>query len=76
VLDKSLTIKATLNDEDDIRGATYLRRERKATAFVRSLTLPMTVDAAHAEAHYKNGVLTLTLPKRESLRRRIIKVSG
>ncbi len=76
VLDKSLTIKAALNDEDDIRGATYLRHERKATAFVRSLTLPMAVDAARAEARYKNGVLTLTLPKRENLRQRILKVSG
>ncbi len=78
VLDKSLTIKATVSDVEDgeIRGATYLRRERKATAFVRSLTLPIPVDAARAEARYKNGVLTLILPKRESLRQRIIKVSG
>src|SRR5512142_2074280 len=41
VLGKTLAIKATLSDEDDIRGATYLRRERQATAFVRSLSLPV-----------------------------------
>ncbi len=76
VRDKTLTIKATPGEEDeDIRGATYLRRERKASAFVRTLTLPVAVDAARAEARYKNGVLTLALPKRESLRQRIIKVA-
>ncbi len=75
ILGKNLTIKAVVSDEEDIRGATYLRRERKASAFVRSLSLPIPVEAGRAEAHYKNGVLTLTLPKQESLRPRIIQVS-
>ncbi len=75
VMGKNLTIKAMVSDEEDVRGATFLRRERKASAFVRSLSLPMAVEAGRAEAHYKNGVLTLTLPKQESLRPRIIQVS-
>ncbi len=75
VLKNTLTIRATASAEDDIRGATYLRRERKASAFVRALSLPVAVEASRAEAHYKNGVLTLTLPKQESVRPRIIQVS-
>jgi HSP20 family protein len=75
VLGKNLTIKAITGDEEDTRGATYLRRERKAKAFVRSLSLPIAIQADRAEARYKNGVLTLTLPKRESARQRIIQVS-
>ncbi len=76
VLGYQLTIKAVLDDNDeDIRGATYLRQERKASAFVRSLSLPIQVEANRAEAYYKNGVLTLTLPKRRSVRQRIIQVS-
>ncbi len=75
VLGKELTIRAVLSDEMDIRGATYLRHERKASAFVRSLSLPIAVESTRAEAHYKNGVLTLTLPKREVKRPRIIQVS-
>jgi HSP20 family protein len=76
VLNNNLTIKAIIESEDDdTRGATYLRHERKASAFVRSLNLPLPVEASRAEAHYKNGVLTLTLPKRESMRPRIIQVS-
>ncbi len=75
VLDDTLTIKATLSDEDDIRGATYLRRERKATAFIRSLKLPVKVEAGKTEARCKNGVLTLCLPKQTSQRPRTIQVS-
>ncbi len=75
VTGSTLTIKATRADEDDIRGATYLRRERKASAFVRTLSLPVAVAADQADARFKNGVLTLVLPKRESLRPRSIKVS-
>jgi HSP20 family protein len=74
VLGDALTIKATLNEEDETRGATYLRRERKADAFVRTLTLPVEVEAERAEARYRNGVLTLTLPKVASVRPRVIKV--
>lgn len=74
VLGDTLTIKATLSSEEDIKGATYLRRERRATSFVRSLSLPMPVEAERAEARYKNGVLTLTLPKNASVRPRIIQV--
>lgn len=74
VLGDTLTIKATMNEEDELRGATYLRRERRASTFVRSLSLPMPVEAERADARFKNGVLTLTLPKVESVRPRVIKV--
>lgn len=76
VLGDTLTIKASLNEEDDVnvKGATYLRHERRASAFVRSIGLPMPVEAENAEARFKNGVLTLTLPKSESVRPRTIRV--
>lgn len=76
VLGDTLTIKASLNEEDDtsIRGATYLRRERRVTNFVRTLSLPIPVEADRAEARFKYGVLTFTIPKAESVRPRTIKV--
>jgi HSP20 family protein len=76
VLGDTLTIKANIPEEEDFRGATYLRRERKAIAFIRSLTLPVSVESERSEARFKNGVLTLTLPKSESVRPRVIKVSS
>ena len=74
VLGNKLTIKGTLSSEEDIKGATYLRHERRATSFMRSLSLPMAVNAEKAEARFKNGILTLTLPKHDSVRPRIIGV--
>ncbi len=75
VLGDTLTIKATLDEEDEIRGATYLRHERRATGFFRTISLPITVIADQAQARFKNGVLTLTLPKAESVRPRVIRVT-
>ncbi|MBE0697255.1 MAG: Hsp20 family protein [Anaerolineaceae bacterium] len=74
VLGDTLTIKATMDEENENRGATYLRRERKANAFVRTINLPVAVEAGHADARYKNGVLTLILPKIASTRPRVIRV--
>jgi HSP20 family protein len=74
VTGETLTIRATLDEEDEIRGATYLRRERNTNAFVRALNLPCAVEAQAAEARYKNGLLTLTLPKASTIRPRSIKV--
>ncbi len=74
ILGETLTIKASLNETDENRGATYLRRERKVDTFVRTLKLPVAVEAEHADAHYKNGVLTLSIPKIASIRPRVIKV--
>jgi HSP20 family protein len=70
-----LTIKGALPDRGSLQpGATYLRRERRAASFSRSVTLPLEVDAEHAEARFKDGVLTLTLPKADAIRPKNITV--
>jgi HSP20 family protein len=50
------------------------RLERGFGVFTRSFTLPDTVDANKVEAHYENGVLTLTLPRKEEAKPRLIEV--
>lgn len=70
----TLTIKGSLETHKEFENATYLRRERRATSFQRSISLPTPVDSDHAEAKFANGVLTLTLPKSESVRPKTIKV--
>lgn len=52
----------------------YHRKERAEGAFDRTVTLPMEVDAAHVDAEYAEGILTLTLPKAERAKPRQIAI--
>jgi HSP20 family protein len=54
----------------------YHRVERSYGSFTRSFTLPQTVSGEGAQAEYANGVLRVTLPKREEAKSRRIEVSG
>ena len=54
----------------------FHRAERGYGAFRRSFTLPATVDAAKVNAAYQDGVLTVTLPRREETRPRQIQVNA
>ncbi|MBM7118981.1 Hsp20/alpha crystallin family protein [Archangium primigenium] len=50
------------------------RLERGFGVYTRSFALPRTVDASRVEARYDNGVLTLTLPRREETKPRVVEV--
>jgi HSP20 family protein len=52
----------------------YRRIEREYGSFTRSFTLPETTEAEHIDASYKDGVLTVTIPKRAEAEPRQIKV--
>ena len=54
----------------------WLLRERRFGSFERIVRLPADVNASQAKADYKNGVLTLTLPKAESAREHRIQVGA
>src|SRR5438132_10418150 len=55
--------------------ATYYRRERFAGEFRRVLTLPEDVDPDHVEARYRDGVLQITVKRKESARPRAIQLN-
>ena len=76
VENQTLTIKGERKFEQDsaIRG--YHRIERPYGTFVRSFTVPATVDADKVAAEYKNGVLTVKLPKKETARPRQVKIEA
>ena len=54
----------------------YRRYERNAGAFERSFRVPTTVDAEKVSASMKDGVLTLTLPKKAEAQPRQIKINS
>lgn len=58
-----LTISGERKQERKTEGSEYYRHERHYGKFERSFTIPETVDADNISANYKNGVLTLNLPK-------------
>jgi HSP20 family protein len=55
--------KSEKHDEKD--GKKYLIKERCYQSFERSFSLPEDVDEANIQGSFKDGVLTLTLPKKE-----------
>jgi HSP20 family protein len=57
-------------------NAVWLRQERGAGNFTRTITLPTLVDANRVEATYENGVLRITLPKAEAAKPRKITVKS
>jgi HSP20 family protein len=74
VENNTLTLKGTKNFPTDIKEEQFRRVERQYGSFVRSFTLPNTVDATKVSADYKNGVLTVKLPFREEAKPRTINV--
>jgi HSP20 family protein len=74
VEDQTLTLRGQrkFEKDDNIKG--YHRIERGYGEFVRSFAVPSTVDTEHVQADYKNGVLTVTLPKKEAAKPRQVKV--
>ncbi len=58
-----LTIKGEKKQEKEEKDEHYHRVERSFGAFTRSVRLPVAVDGSKVNAHFKNGLLTVTLPK-------------
>jgi len=71
-----ITLRGERRFEKTDESDNYHRVERSYGAFTRSFTLPQTVSAEEAHAEYSNGVLRVTLPKREETKSRRIEVSG
>ena len=63
--DGILKIEAKSVKEKKEKGKNYIHQERFVGAFVKMLTLPEDADASKLKTDYKNGVLTITIPKRK-----------
>jgi HSP20 family protein len=63
LLDGALTIQGERKQEKEEKGKKYHRVERQYGQFVRRFALPGEVDATKIQAQFKDGVLTVTMPK-------------
>jgi HSP20 family protein len=75
VANNILTIRGERKFEKQVNENNYLRVERSYGSFSRSFSLANTVNSEAIKAEYKNGVLTLTIPKREEAKPKQIKVN-
>jgi HSP20 family protein len=70
-----LTIRGERKFENKVSQDKYLRVERAYGSFHRSFSLANTVNSEAIKADYNNGVLTLTVPKREEAKPKQIKIN-
>ena len=75
VENNTLTLSGKRNFDKDETVKGWHRIERSYGEFVRSFEVPSTVDTEKVGADYKNGVLTISLPKKEAAKPRQVKVA-
>lgn len=75
VENSTLTLSGERKFENEVNRDSYHRVERAYGAFTRSFSLPSVVDTGKIKADFKDGVLKLTLPKREEAKPKQIEIS-
>jgi len=70
----ALCIRGEIKSESSEENANWLRQERRYGAFARTVALTTPVQADKAEAKFKDGVLTLSIPKAEEAKPKTIKI--
>ena len=74
--DGVLTIQGERKHEKEEKGKKFHRIERSYGSFVRTFSLPDVIDEEKVKAEFKDGVLTLTMPKKEAAKVKKIKISA
>ncbi len=74
VTGRFLTLKGERSVENEVKEEKYHRKERAYGKFERVFTLPAEVDSEKIEADYKDGVLTINIPKPEKEKPRQITI--
>jgi HSP20 family protein len=72
--DDLVTVTGSFEEEKETTEAGYVHRELSRGSFSRSFTIPATTSAEKAKATFKDGLLTLTLPKTEQAKPKHVKV--
>lgn len=72
--DNTLYLKGERKFEQEVKEQNYHRVERSYGSFARSFSLPNSIMADKVKAEYKDGLLRLTMPKREEAKPKTIKI--
>jgi HSP20 family protein len=71
-----LTIKGEIKDESESTKGQYHLRERRFGSFARTISLPSHIKAEEIHADYKDGILTLEVPKAEEVKPKRIPIGS
>ena len=74
VENQTLTVRGQRKFEAEEKEENFHRIERRFGSFVRSFTLPLTVDTGSVTAKYENGVLAVQLAKKEAAKPKQVKI--
>ena len=74
VENQTLLIRGERKFGKDEKEENFHRVERRYGSFVRSFTLPTTIETDSAQASYENGVLSITMPKKEAAKPKQLKI--
>lgn len=72
--DGLLKVEGERKEDEAMEGVSLLRRERRFGKFYRSFKVKARVQSDKIEADYKNGLLTINLPKAEEIKAKEIKI--
>jgi HSP20 family protein len=75
VENNTLYLKGERKFEKEVKEQNYHRVERSYGSFTRTFSLPNSIDADKVGANYTDGVLVLTMPKKEEAKPKTIKVN-
>ena len=74
VQDGVLTIKGNMEKKREIEEKNYYRKEIRMGSFARQIALPSEVYGDKAEANFDNGVLKISIPKKEEVKPKRIEI--
>ncbi|MBI3898964.1 MAG: Hsp20/alpha crystallin family protein [Gammaproteobacteria bacterium] len=74
ITDNAVTIKASMEQQQEEEEGDYHRRELLRGMFFRTIPLPIEVDSDRPTASFNNGILELTLPKTATAKKRHLKI--
>jgi HSP20 family protein len=73
--ERVLTVRGEKKEEKEKKDKDVFRRERAYGSFLRSIELPSDVDSSKIEAKFKDGVLTIDLPKTKQAQERVKQIA-
>jgi len=74
VEDNTLYLKGERKFEKEVKEQNYHRVERSYGTFARSFSLPNSISADKVKAEFKDGLLSITMPKREEAKPKTVKI--